>query len=215
MIYFFYNTDSQKGIEKARKLFVSLQTKKPDASFLEYDSESVSEIELERLIGQAGLFEQKSVVLFKQVLDQKDKKEELLSFVKDFKDSDNIFIWVESKLLKKELELLKKSAEKADVEDKKEVSKKEYNVFELANFLASRDKKNLWAGLVTAFERDVKPEEIHGILFWKLKMMVGGSSKFSSEEVSVMLKEMVEMYHEAHRGKVDFKIELEKFALSL
>lgn len=215
MIYFFYNTDSQKGIEKARKLFVSLQNKKPDASFSEYDSESIGTLEPQKLSGQSGLFEQKSVIFLKQVLEDKERKDELLSFVKEFKDSDNIFVWVESKLLKKELELLKKYAEKSDVIDTKEISKKGYDVFTLANFLASRDKKNLWAGLVTAFERDIKPEEIHGILFWKLKVMSGGSGKFSPEEVSSMLRQMVVMYHEAHRGNIDFKLELEKFALSL
>ena len=109
--------------------------------------------------------------------------------------------------------------------------------FVLADALGARDKKKLWALLRQAIDSDAAPEEIHGILFWQAKSMAlaadaasaasaglnpyvyGKAKRYSANwkptEIDSLLSKLVRMYHEAHRGEVDFAVELEKLALDI
>jgi len=115
--------------------------------------------------------------------------------------------------------------------------KKDNTFFALADALGARDKKKLWLLLRNALDHDSVPEELHGILFWQAKSLalaaqtasageaglnpfVYGKAKrflvnFKQNEIEKMLSKLVWMYHEAHRGRVDFSIELEKFVLDI
>jgi len=109
--------------------------------------------------------------------------------------------------------------------------------FEFADALGRRDKRGLWVLYQDALAEQVPAEEVHGIFFWQVKSMLlakkcktaedagmkefpfskssGYSKNYKDGELEKMSSELVAMYHEAHRGNVDFFVALEKFILGL
>lgn len=238
MLYVIYGTDIEKAREKSHDLFEALKKKKPDASAGIINSDEITLERLDELTQTQGLFENKQILFLDRTLENKDVREVMLEKLDALKDSPNIFILFEGKLTKEVLKKLEKRAEKITEYEAKEEKKKEAgSFFHLADALGSRDKKSLWVGIREALDKDAVPEEIHGILFWQAKTLAltqtGLSpmetglnpfvhskakryvSNFKEGEIDKMLSKLVSMYHEAHRGKVDFEIELEKFALDI
>jgi hypothetical protein len=88
-----------------------------------------------------------------------------------------------------------------------------------------------------AVRHDVVPEELHGILFWQVKSMLlatlskdakesglnpfvyskakNYAKNFTLDELKKISSQLVAIYHQAHRGEVDFDLALEKFFLSI
>lgn len=113
----------------------------------------------------------------------------------------------------------------------------DFNIFGMADAFGRRDKKSLWVLQQKAAARNIPAEEIHGILFWQLKSMMlalysknaeesgmkpfvwskskGFAGNYSEDELKKISSELVSMYHEAHRGTLDFNVSLEKFILGL
>ncbi len=109
--------------------------------------------------------------------------------------------------------------------------------FEFTEALGKRDKKGLWVLYQDALAEQVPAEEVHGIFFWEIKsMLLAKKSKTAAEagmnpypfqkvkehlrnykdgELENISSNLVSMYHEAHRGNIDFYIALEKFILEL
>ncbi len=239
MIYFYYGQDKAALYKKASKLFESLRTKKPDASFITFDADNFSLSTLEELTGSQGLFEKKIVALIRNVISEgnKDFEKSVISKVSDAAKSENIVIWIESDLSKEALSSFKKNAEKSDIEEeKKEKKKSEDNVFALAEAFGRRDKKTLWTLFLKAIEKS-EAEAIHGMLFWQIKAIalahtaktaaeadlnpfVFGKAKtftknYSESEIKKISSDFVKMYHDAHRGMGELSVALEKFILSL
>lgn len=114
---------------------------------------------------------------------------------------------------------------------------KDFNIFSLTDALGKRDRKELWVLYREAVEREIPNEEVHGILFWQIKSMIlaensktakdaglnpfvfnkarNYAKNFKKGELASLAGRFIEMYHNAHRGKRDFEIELEKFALTV
>lgn len=119
--------------------------------------------------------------------------------------------------------------------DNKSFDLKDFNIFSLADALGCRNKKDLWVLYQRAIAKEASAEEIHGLLFWQLKsMLLAISSKsseesglkpyvfnksksfarnYSEKELKKMSGDLVAMYHDAHRGLVDFNVALEKWIL--
>ena len=113
----------------------------------------------------------------------------------------------------------------------------EFNIFSLGDAFGRRDKKELWFLFSKAALRNIPAEEIPGILFWAWKSMAlaaaskdaaeaginpyvfqkssGFAKNFSANELATMGARLVRMSHDAHRGKTDFDIELERFVLGV
>lgn len=238
MFYLVYGTDLEKAREKSRALFDALREKKPDASAGTMSAEEVTTDRINELTQTQGLFENKQIVLMNRTLENPESREIVANRIKEIAESPNIFIFFEGKLTKEVLKKLEKKAGKIQeyvLEDVKPAEKSSF--FPLADALGARDKKKLWILLRDALDKDAAPEEIHGILFWQTKSMalaakskdatsaglnpfVFGKAKryadnWKGEELSTLLSRLVDMYHLAHRGKVDFAMELEKFALDM
>lgn len=238
MLYVIYGTDIEKAREKSHTLFEALKTKKPDASAGILTAEVVTQDKLEELTQSQGLFENKQIIFMDRTLENKDVREVIIEKIDAIAESPNIFIFFEGKLTKEVLKKLEKRSEKIQeyVLDE-ETPKESSNFFALADALGSRDKKKLWTLFRDAVDKDAVPEEIHGILWWQAKSLAlaaktknateaglnpfvyGKSKRFLSNwkegEIDTMLSKLAHMYHEAHRGKVDFETELEKFTLDL
>lgn len=131
------------------------------------------------------------------------------------KESENVFVFIEDKLLAPELKKYKKYA---TIEDFSSVIAKpapKINVFNIADSFSRRDKINTWILYREAVSVGVAPEEISGIIFWKIKSMIlSGTKFFSPDELKKKSSELVSIYHKSHRGDIDFTIGLEQFILS-
>ncbi|MDZ7726520.1 MAG: hypothetical protein U5L75_02995 [Candidatus Campbellbacteria bacterium] len=183
MLYFFYGRRSfvKPELKKIRDV---LLTKRPDALLLSFDDSS-AELDLEELALGRGLFETRYIVeldgLFSSGAFSGHEKEA----VNRMQESENVFFVLEEELPKKPYETLRKNAEKTLEEKKQKKSQKEFSSFSLADALASRDKKRLWVLFNEAVERGYVLEEIHGILFWQMKMIVLAQKTNSAEEAGV------------------------------
>ena len=151
-------------------------------------------------------------------------KMDKLSITKIEKNAEKVqeFIKKEKTLTKKEA--LAQKGEKIDF-------------FEFADTLGKRDKRGLWVLYQDALSEQVPAEEIHGIFFWQVKSMLLTKKCKTAEEANMksfpfqkareysrnykdgelenLSSKLISIYHEAHRGNVDFFVALEKFILEL
>lgn len=154
-------------------------------------------------------------------------KKELERFEK-YADKVEEFKKIEKKLTKKEALALK--GEKVDF-------------FDFTNALGEKNKKLLWTLYQDALAEEVPAEEIHAMFFWQVKAMLGalrtkdageaglnpyvytkskaygknfgGTAEESEKKLKEMSSKLFTMYHEAHRGNIDFAVALEKFILEV
>lgn len=109
--------------------------------------------------------------------------------------------------------------------------------FEFSDALGARKIKPLWTLYQDALIESVPAEEVHGIFYWQIKAMLlakkcktakeAGLKDFSfnkskqfaknytEEELENLSSKMVSIYHDAHRGKADMYVALEKMIMSL
>ncbi len=114
---------------------------------------------------------------------------------------------------------------------------REFNPFALGDALIVRDKQKLFSLLHDAFRHELPNEEISGMLFSSIRGMriaarvktaadadmkpypfqkaKGGLSKWSEKDLEKISKELVTLYHDAHRGKRDFALGFEKLILAM
>jgi DNA polymerase III delta subunit len=238
MLYLFHGADTVKIQEKARELLAILQKKKPDAELFKLDSDNWNLARFDELVHSRGLFEQKSIIFASRLLENKDAKEETSSRLSEIAKSENVFIFLESKIDKALLLEVNEVAEKVFVFEKKDAQKAEFfNVFSLADAFGARDRKSLWVLYQKALRENVSAEEISGILFWQIKSIMLAqktnsaseagispfvfqkakrySRNFSADEIKTSASKLISLYHDSHRGLVDFETGLERFALSL
>lgn len=215
MLYLIHGTDRAKVIAEARRLIGELRKRRPDAELFTVSADGLNPARLRELALEQGLFEAKHIVSVKDAFSRKDTMEELVALLPELAASPNVFIFSESSVLKPVGDAFATHAQKVFAFDAPK--KEKPNVFALANALAVRDRQKLWVEYTKALRRGAVPEELSGMLFWKVKEMLGGerTGRFSTEELRVIARKLITMYHEAHRGKIDFEVGLEQFILSL
>jgi len=231
MIYFLHGTDKDKARSKAHELYESLLKKKPDASFFKIEAEKWSETEFDEKIESQGLFENKFIVYLDNVFQNKVAKEYILKKIAEVAESQNVFIFLEGKVDKASLTKIEKKGGKLQVfeetggkgrkfgmGEQRPLNLKDFNIFSLTDVFARRDKKSLWVLFVKAKTFDIPAEEIHGVLFWKLKQMQlnpMSARNFTLPEMKSLSMKMVTIYHEAHRGMYELDSALEQMILAL
>jgi hypothetical protein len=154
-------------------------------------------------------------------LEKKLNKKELDKF-KKYAEKVEEFTKPEKKLSKKEELALK--GEKIDF-------------FEFANALGEKNKRLLWSLYQDALDESVPSEEVHGIFFWQVKAMLSAlksrdageaglnpyvftksknyGQNYGESKLKAMSASLFDMYHQAHRGEIDFPIALERFILEI
>lgn len=238
-----HGTNEEQARAKTRALTDALQKKKPDALFYRITPLNYVENPIAQLVAGQGLFESKYIVFYDNIFETKEFKEEIIEALPEIKSSENIFIFLEKALDKKTLSKIEKYAEKAQEfsgsgrGEEAAKKKKEYNPFAVSDALLSKDKKKLWMLLMEAKKKGNAPEEMHGIIWWQMKVLklasvskdaktadlspfVFGKAKnaiqyFSEKEINTILFDLVSMYHDAHRGEKDLWVEMERWGLML
>lgn len=162
-------------------------------------------------------------------------EEEVKSALAEMADSPNTFIIMEGQLL---ADAKKKYTKFAQVVKEFTAEKEErFNVFQIAEALAKKDKRQMWVLLQQARLLGIRDEETIGILWWQLKSLrlakVTRSAEeagmkdyphkkasqslrnFKDGEVEALSRSLLELYHEGHQGKRDMDIALEQWVLGV
>jgi DNA polymerase III delta subunit len=186
-----------------------------------------------------SLFGEHYTVVLSGTFENEDAYNIIRTSLKKCAHSENNFIVVETKVLKDALSAFEKVEAKIISCDS--VSKKEkpsFSIFSLADAIGARNRKNAWILLREALDKEIAPEEIHGVIFWEIKTLLLAHSakketatssglnpfvykkssefarKFSIEELEKMSHALVVLYHDAHRGALDLEVGLEQFILN-
>jgi hypothetical protein len=243
MIYLFYGRDTDKARSKAGAITESLLQKRKNASFFKLNSDTWQETAFQEYVGGQGLFVQKYIVFLDRLFEKKEIKDFVLGRLKELKESENIFIILEGVLDKASITKFEKHSEKVqsfgetDEAVGKKIKKAEFNIFSITDALGARNQKRLWTLYQQALRNNVVSEELHGILFWQVKSMLlallskdvkesglnpfvyskakNYAKNFTLSELKNISSSLIQMYHRAHRGEVDFESELEKFFLKI
>ncbi|HLP86393.1 MAG TPA: hypothetical protein VK153_00750 [Candidatus Paceibacterota bacterium] len=207
MIYILSGNDTKKKNIFLKKL------DKNNSSILIPEG-SITKEELLNYAFSVNLFGDHQIIVFENVL-----KGDNITFTSEdlvaLKDSETVFVFLEEKLLASEL---KKYNKYATIEDFSVAVLKQapkLNVFGIADAFSRKDKIGTWVLYREAVGEGVPPEEISGIIFWKIKTMIlSGTKFFERDELKKKSSELVALYHNAHKGERDFVIGLEQFILS-
>lgn len=207
MIYILGGNDNKKKSVYLKKLH------KLDMPIFVSQSNLTKEILFDYAQSQS-LFGGSSIVVLENIIKEGNislSLEDLLML----KDSPTIFVFLEEKLLTPDIKKYKKYATIEDFSIQILKQGPKMNIFGIADAFSRRDKIGTWVLYREAVLLGISPEEISGIIFWKIKtMLLIGTKFFSVDELKKLSSELVSIYHMAHRGECDFVIGLEQFILS-
>ncbi|MDD5152554.1 MAG: hypothetical protein PHS95_00930 [Candidatus Pacebacteria bacterium] len=236
MIYLIYGNDRAKGLAKFQSIREKLVKNGTQVETIKEGS--ISGAMLDEIGTARGLFDKSTLFIFESILEKKTEQELLASYAEVLEKSANSFLVFEpsfDKELVKEVskyvtEIIECSAKKFD-------ARPAFNIFSLGDALGKRNKKELWVLFQQAVSAGATPEEIAGTLFWSVKNMAlikmaeprddAGLNPFvakktrtfaknySEKEIADLSRNLMALYHEAHRGGEPMNIALEKFILSL
>lgn len=205
MIYIFSGNDNKSKNSEIKKLFGNKEF------FSIKKEESVKE-KIFEYSNTKSLFGDSPVVVVENFFDEKYSfsKKEIL----DLQKSETVFIFIENSFSSANIKKYEEFAKIFFFEEKKE-KKIETNIsFEIANAFGVKDKIKAWILFNQAIEKGVEPEQISGILFWKIKSLSESRQNvFSREEIKRSSSLLVSLHHDAHLGKKDFVIGLEQYLL--
>lgn len=184
MLHFIYGPKefSKSELKKAKE---NLLKGYPDIMFFQFDPESASSISIDDLAQGRGLFEEALGVELDGIFGVDAFAGEEKEVLEKIKTSENTFFVLEEKLPKKTLDLIKKYADKVSEGKAAPDPKKDFSAFSLADALGERNKQRLWILFRESVARNYSLEELHGILFWQVKMILLAHKTTSAPEAGV------------------------------
>lgn len=238
MIYFVTGAERARVRKTVDDLTGALQKKRPNALLFRMNKDEWNTDTFAGIAGGQGLFEHKYIVVLESLFENEDAAEYLKDQLKELKAADHAFLFVEYSPKAPVKKLLEKNAEKTwDVEAKEAAPKKEFNIFALTDALGDRNRTRLWTLYQKALMNGSEPEEIHGILFWQIKSLLGISQSktadeagvkpfvwsksqgflrnYSQEELKKISSEMVSLYHLSRIESGNLEDSLEEFVLRI
>lgn len=214
MIYVFIGDDA-KSKHSAYIKFMKSQPKGMETFLISRND--FNKTQVESLYSGSGLFFTKCNVVFSGVLEREELRDFVLSKLPEMAESENNFIFLDSKQSKTITDNFKKTrAEINNFELPKEKAEK-FNSFILANALQNKDRLGLWVNYRLAVDNGVALEELSGILFWKAKDMIlkKNFSKFTEEELQNFTSRLSYLLPEARRSGNDAETVFEQFLLEV
>lgn len=231
MLQLIYGTDSEKVFNRLKEITHT-------TSHQIFDSESFDQEIITQSLSSGGLFDETKFFVFRNLVGDEMYKNFITDHIESFKDAKHTFIFVEGKLLKKDLKIFEKyhiEKEEHNLAKQKEKKSDTFNIFTLSDAFGARDKKKLWILFREALNCNISPEEIHGILWWQIKnmMLVQAESEnpglhpfvygkvqkalqqYTEQELKDFSQKHIIGFHETRRGNGVLEHELEKFILEL
>jgi len=242
MIYLFYGPDIEKSKCAMRECVEVFHSKYTTAHFHELDDDTFSQKECEELMCSKDLFSPQSVVVFRALCENKDAHEFVKKHIKDFAQSDTIFIFFERNVPSATLALFKKNIKEVHYFPLAQKKNKPFNVFGLTDAIGRRDRKNAWVMLQKAYCEGEEAERMLSLVFWQIKNIVlvknmqekkegslaslklnpfvlkktlSFSKNYSHNEACSLSSQLVALYHDVRRGGEDVRSGLERFVLML
>ncbi len=235
MFFIFSGDNYLQKKDKIDSIKNTLFQKKPNADFLVIDNFDINEdiTFLDSLIETRGLFEEKNIIMFINILENIKIKKYFLENLEKFQKSENAFILSEEKILKNDFEKIKKFAQ---ISDLFEIKKETYNLFTLTNLIGRKDKKNLWIEYNNALENE-NIENIYNIFLWQIKTLLLVSEKkdlsstnlkpfvynknknflklWTQKDIEKKYLELINIQYKNRKFSSNFNILLENFILNL
>ena len=212
MLYLFGGVDA-KNKYKAYDKFVGSYPK--EVEIFPISKNNLDKTELESFYSSEGLFFKKCLVIFSDILEREEMRDFILEKLPLMKDSQNDFIFIESKLNKAVIDSFKKARAEINIFDIPKEKAEKFNNFLLANALGDRDKLHLWIYFRQAIEKGVGMEELIGVLFWKAKDMIlkKDFKKFKQKELEDFSFKISYLLPEARKKGLDDEACFEQFLL--
>lgn len=212
MIYLFAGDDTKKKLTAYENF---LKTLKKEIEIFSINKNDFDPVQTESFYSGAGLFFNKCAVIFLNVFEKEEAHNFLLKKLELMSKSENIFIFLERKLKKIDLDIFKKKGAELNIFELSKEKKEKYDNFLLAYDFEKRDKLNLWIHFRQAIELGVGMEELVGVLFWKAKDMLLKKSfgKFKEQELKDFTSKLSYLLPEARKEGFDDESAFEQFLL--
>ncbi len=212
MIYLFSGDDSKNKILNYEKFIKNIPV---DTEKLFITRNNFDPFQVENFYSGSSLFSTLSTLIFQDILEREENSSFILSKLKEMGESDNSFVFLESKLNKVILDAFKKARAEINVFELPKEKKEKYDNFLVANAFANKDKLNTWVCFRQAMDLGVGMEEIVGVLFWKIKDMLlkKNFNKFSEEQLKGFISKISYLLPEARKNGKDAESAFEEFLL--
>lgn len=211
MIYLFSGDDTKRKNLAYENFLKSFQ----DIEIFSINKNDFDSAQAESFYSGAGLFFNKCAVVFLNVFEKEETRDFLLKKLEQMHKSENIFIFLEGKLKKAELDAFRKGRAELNIFELPKEKLEKYNNFLLAYDFEKRDKLNLWIHFREAIDLGVGMEELVGVLFWKAKDMLlkRNFSKFKEQELKDFVSKISYLLPEARKEGKDDEATFERFLL--
>lgn len=235
MLYVFYGNNLIEVRQAAQAKLTELREANPDLMVEHIEAEDYEPGILSSASSNVSLFSQPAAYYLDQPATNLEYLDEVREMASALANSVNYFIVSEGTLLTEYKKPLLAVAK--EMVEYKGATTQEFNIFQLADSLANRDKQTLWFLLQTARRNDIVTEKIVGVLWWQLKTLnLASITKSASEagvkdfpynkakralknfkpgQITLLTRDLLTLYHESHRGKKDINLALEEWVLKI
>ena len=212
MIYLFTGDDFKNKYSASEKFIKSIP-KSVETFFI--SKNDFNPMQVESFYSGSGLFFSKSTVVFSDIFEREEIRDFILKKLELISESQNDFVFIESKLNKPILDAFRKARAELNIFELPKEKKEKYDNFILAYDFEKRDKLNLWIHFRQAMDKGVGMEELIGVLFWKAKDMIlkKNFGKFKEEEINNFANKLSYLLPEARKEGIDAESAFEKFLL--
>jgi hypothetical protein len=214
MIYLFTGDDT-KNKRLAYEKFIKAIDK--NTEIFPINRNNFDRMQIESLYSGSSLFFEKSAILFDNIFEYEETREFVLEKLGNMNDSQNSFIFLDSKLNKPILDAFQKANGGVNIFELPKKKKEKYNNFILANDFGAKDKLNLWIHFRQAMDLGVGMEELIGVLFWKMKDMIikRDFKNISEDQLKNSASRLSYLLPEARHRGIDAEIAFEQFLLEV
>lgn len=214
MIYLFTGDDTKKKLSTCGKF---IKTFPKEVEVFVINKNDFDPVQIESFYSGTGLFFNKCAVILRNVFEGEEARDFLLKKLESMEKSPNLFVFLEGKLKKTELDAFRKVRAELNIFELSKEKKEKYDNFILARDFEKRDKLNLWIHFRQAIDLDVGMEELVGVLFWKAKNMIlkKNFSKFKEQELKDFASRVSYLLPEARKKGQDDETVFEQFLLEV
>jgi DNA polymerase III delta subunit len=232
MLHVYYGNDLVAARQAALSA-VDAGIVKTEARLTKLESTNFAPGMLADMLGAVSLFGGTELFLIDTPSENLDFYAEVVGVLSEMAESPNLFVVIEGTLLAAEKKKWEKHA--GVLEEFKKTAETPFNVWAMADALATRDKKSLWVLLQEAKRAGLVAEEIIGTLWWQLKTLrlailtknaseagmkdfpfnkaKRALSNFKEGEVAELSMKLLKVYHDGHGGIRDIDEGLEEWVL--
>lgn len=161
-----------------------------------------------------SLFGELKVFVISNLFENENIKKEFFEKIEGIQNAPHAGVILLENILAADLKKIEGVAEVHKITEK-EKKDPPFNSFVLANMFAIGDRKKTWITFQQVLAHEDEMEKIHGMMWWKLKDMMGKKGIFSKEELQVMARKLVAVYHDSRLGGLTMAERLEEFFLTM